>query len=84
MKNVSIIALLGSVLTFSAYAAEQITPEQASQYTKTGEISVTEDGFTMTDDGLSKKVDEKGGKYYVITSVEGQSEHKTINADIYK
>ena len=84
MKKISIIALLGSTLAFSAYAAEQISPEQASKYTKIGELSVTEDGFTMTDDGLSKKVDEKGGKYYVITSIEGQSEHKTINADICK
>lgn len=84
MKKISIIALLGSTLAFSAYAAEQISPEQASKYTKIGELSVTEDGFTMTDDGLSKKVDEKDGKYYVITSIEGQSEHKTINADIYK
>ena len=84
MKKISIIALLGSTLAFSAYAAEQISPEQASKYTKIGELSVTEDGFTMTDDGLSKKVDEKGGKYSVITSIEGQSEHKTINADIYK
>ncbi|ANZ86290.1 DUF1471 domain-containing protein [Citrobacter freundii] len=84
MKKLSIIALLGSTLVFSAYAAEQISPEQASKYTKIGELSVTEDGFTMTDDGLSKKVDEKGGKYYVITSIEGQSEHKTINVDIYK
>lgn len=84
MKKISIIALLGSTLAFSAYAAEQISPEQASKYTKIGELSVTEDGFTMTDDGLSKKVDEKGSKYYVITSIEGQSEHKTINADIYK
>lgn len=84
MKKLSIIVLLGSALTFSSYAAEQISPEQASKYTKIGELSVTEDGFTMTDDGLSKKVDEKGGKYYVITSIEGKSEHKTINADIYK
>lgn len=83
MKKISITVLLGSVIAFSAYAAEQITPEQASKYTKIGEISVTEDGFTMTDDGLSKKVDEKGGKYYVITSTEGHAEHKTINADIY-
>ncbi|POT25978.1 hypothetical protein C3433_14190 [Citrobacter freundii] len=76
MKKLSVIVLLGSACAFSAfsafsaYAAEQITPEQASKYTKIGEISVTEDGFTMTDDGLSKKADEKGGKYYVITSTE--------------
>lgn len=82
MKKLSVIVLLGSACVFSAYAAEQITPEQASKYTKTGEISVTEDGFTMTDDGLSKS-GRKGGKYYVITSTEGRSEHKTINADIY-
>lgn len=55
MKKISIIALLGSTLAFSAYAAEQISPEQASKYTKIGELSVTEDGFTMTDDGLSKR-----------------------------
>lgn len=84
MNKAIIAVLLSSALGFSAYAAEQITPEEASQYTKIGDISVTEDGFTMTNDGLSKKVDEKGGKYYVITSTEGRAEHKTINADIYK
>ena len=78
MKKFSIMVLLGSVIAFSAYAAEQITPEQASKYTKIGEISVTEDGFTMTDDGLSKKVDEKGGKYYVITSTEGHGESSSF------
>lgn len=83
MKYIGIAVVLSSALSFSAYSAEQITPEQASNYTKIGEISLTEDGFTMTDDGLSKKVDEKGGKYYVITSIEGKSENKTINADIY-
>lgn len=84
MKKISAIIILISVTAFSAYASEQITPEQASEHTKIGEISVTEDGFTMTDDGLSKKVDENGGKYYVITSTEGHSEHRTINADMYR
>lgn len=83
MKYIFTSILLSLASISSAYSAEQITPEQASKHTKIGEISVMEDGFTMTDDGLSKKVDEKGGKYYVITSIEGKAEHKTINADIY-
>ncbi|WP_320716977.1 YdgH/BhsA/McbA family protein [Enterobacter cloacae] len=68
----------------SALLRQEIDAENASKYTKIGTLSVTEDGFTMSDDDLSQKVDEKGGKYYVITSKEGKEEHKTINADIYK
>ncbi|WP_320727676.1 DUF1471 domain-containing protein [Enterobacter sp. 118C5] len=72
------------IFNTTVFAAEEIDAENASKYTKIGTLSVTEDGFTMSDDDLSQKVDEKGGKYYVITSKEGKEEHKTINADIYK
>lgn len=84
MKLLKSIIIITSLVSFSALAAQEITKEEAAKYTKSGTISVTEDGFTMSKDDLSKKVDEKGGKYYVITSEEGRQEHKTVNADIYQ
>lgn len=83
MKLLKSIAIITSLVSFSALAAQEITKEDAAKYTKSGTITVTEDGFTMSKDHLSKKVDEKGGKYYVIISEQGRQDHKTINADIY-
>ncbi|AJJ09153.1 hypothetical protein CH64_84 [Yersinia rohdei] len=84
MKLLKSIIIITSLVSFSALAAQEITKEDAAKYTKSGTITVTEDGFTMSKDDLSKKVDEKGGKYYVITSEQGRQDHKTINADIYQ
>ncbi|WP_075181483.1 DUF1471 domain-containing protein [Pantoea sp. 1.19] len=84
MKLLKSIIIITSLASFSTLAAQQITQEDAAKHEKIGTISITEDGFTMDKDGLSKKVDEKGGKYYVITSEQGHQDNKTINADIYK
>ncbi|HGO4211762.1 TPA: DUF1471 domain-containing protein [Klebsiella pneumoniae] len=84
MKLIKSMIIISSLVLTPAIASQQITKEEATKYSKIGEITVSEDGFTMSKDHLSKKVDEKGGKYYVITSESGHQEHKTINADIYK
>lgn len=53
-----------------AMAAKEITKEEAKKYTEVGTVS-TSGTFTDPHDAkeeLSKLADEKGGKYYVITS----------------
>ncbi len=53
--------------------------------TKIGTIS-SSDGTSPMDakDELSKKADEMGGTYYVITSDEKKSEDVQATADVYK
>ena len=84
MKSIKVFAIACSLISFASFAAQEFTKEEASNYIKIGEVSVTQDGFSMGNDELSKEVDEKGGKYYVITSTQGKEDHKNINADIYK
>ncbi len=84
MRYIKVVAMACSLISFASFAAQEITKEEASKYTKIGEVSVSQDGFSMDNSELSKEVDEKGGKYYVITSTEGKEDHKNINADIYK
>lgn len=61
MKLLRKIVIITSLFSFSTIAAQQITKEEAEKHTKLGTISLTEDGFTMSKDHLSNKVDEKGG-----------------------
>lgn len=94
-SSITVAALLLVLSTGSAFSSsenrvnsvqqpQEITREQASGYEKIGSISVTQQGFSMTDEELQKEVAEKGGKYYVIIGGQGQETHKTIEADIYK
>lgn len=87
MKHIKSILVAATLLvSFSSFAAQQITREEAAKYTKVGEVSVTQDGTPIdnSDDALSKAADAKGGKYYVIIDKEGQEDHKTIDAEVYK
>ncbi|WP_127956701.1 DUF1471 domain-containing protein [Serratia microhaemolytica] len=86
MKLSKNIIIISSLFACSAFAAEEITRQEAAKhnYVKVGNISVTEEGFSMTDADIGKKVDEKGGKYYVIIAEHGEETHKTIRAIMYK
>lgn len=63
--------------------ATEISRDQAGKYQKIGVVSVSQDGFTMGNDQLAKKVSEHGGNYFVIIGEQGHQDHKTIEADIY-
>ncbi|KKI41543.1 DUF1471 domain-containing protein [Hafnia alvei] len=84
MKLLKSVIVISSLISFSALSAQEISREEASKYTKSGSFSLTENGFTMNDNELSKMVDEKGGIFYVIISKQGEQNHKTINVEIYK
>lgn len=88
MKKVatSMIAVLMTSLTCaSAYAAKEITKQEAKQYQKVGEVSTTNEYSAPSDamKEISQKADEMGGKYFVITS---GNEGKKIRgtATVYK
>lgn len=73
MKKValSMIAVLVTSLTCaSAYAAKEITKEEAKQYQKVGDVSTTKEHTAPSDamKEISQKADALGGKYFVITS----------------
>lgn len=88
MKNVMMKAMIlagAAFVTTSVFAAQEISKEEAKNYTEVATISTS---GTFTDpkdakDELSKLADEKGGKYYVITSarVEGKVQG---TATVYK
>ncbi|EPS0558328.1 DUF1471 domain-containing protein [Enterobacter roggenkampii] len=75
MNKKYLVLLTGLLLGSSAsHAAQMITQQQVKHYklSKVGSFSIEQDGFQMPSDLqeiVSKRVDEKGGKYYVITSV---------------
>ena len=53
--------------------------------TKVGEISTSDTTAPMdAKRELSKKADELGGKYYVVTSAEKQTKNVRATADVYK
>lgn len=83
MNGLKTILFALSVMSSSAMAAEEITPSEASKYEYIGNVSVSIDGFSMDNSALNKAVDDKGGKYYVITSEVGKA-YPTIDARVYK
>ncbi|ATM87855.1 DUF1471 domain-containing protein [Yersinia massiliensis] len=84
LKNLT-IALVVSGISFGAMAAEEITKDEAAKYEKIGTISSSGEATSPMDvkQELSKLADEKGGKYYVITS-EREKKKFDATADVYK
>ncbi len=84
--SVSLIALaLTSLMCSSAFAAKEITKEEAKQYERVGEVSTTNEHSAPSDamKEIPQKADEMGGKYFVITS--GTEGHKIRGtATVYK
>ncbi|HEY0210313.1 DUF1471 domain-containing protein [Acerihabitans sp.] len=89
MKNITSMAMMlaGLLLTLSAMAAEEITPQEVKEkgYEKIGTVHTTAKATAPMDVKaiLSKRADEKGGKYYVI--IAGRQHGKfSATADVYK
>ncbi|NWA61532.1 DUF1471 domain-containing protein [Pantoea sp. B9002] len=84
--SVSMIAIaLSTLVCSSAFAAKEISKEEAKQYQKVGEVSTTNEHSAPSDamKEISQKADEMGGKYFVITS--GTEGHKIRGtATVYK
>ncbi|WP_313053635.1 DUF1471 domain-containing protein [Atlantibacter hermannii] len=78
--------IIGSI-SFGVFAAKELEKDKVAgmNLTKIGTIS-SSDGTSPMDakDELSKKADEMGRTYYVITSDEKKSEDVQATADVYK
>ncbi|POP43242.1 hypothetical protein CHU32_20855 [Superficieibacter electus] len=78
--------VIGS-LSFGVMAAEELHKEKVKEMnlTKVGDIS-TDKGTAPMDAQreLSKKADELGGKYYVITSAKKSEKDIHTTAEVYK
>lgn len=87
MKYGALITLVAGCTVFSAFAAEEITQQQADsmKLTSLGTITTTAQTTAPMDAKrvLSKKADEKGGKYFRV--IAGR-EHGRISAiaEVYK
>ena len=78
--------VIGS-LSFGAFAAQELEKDKVAgmNLTKVGEISKSDTTAPMdAKRELSKKADELGGKYYVVTSAEKQTKNVRATADVYK
>ncbi|WP_353614001.1 YdgH/BhsA/McbA-like domain containing protein [Mangrovibacter phragmitis] len=74
----------GDALARVSPQPQEISQAQAVNHQKIGTIAVTQQGFSMDNTPLKHEAAEQGGKYYVITGSQGQPDHKTIEATLYK
>lgn len=78
--------VIGS-LSFCALAAEELAKDKVKEMnlTKVGDISTSDTTAPMdAKRELSKKADELGGKYYVITSADKYTKDVRATAEVYK
>lgn len=86
IKTIAISLLVGSV-SFTAMAAKEVTKEEVKTMNleKIGTVTTTAEATSPMDakKDLSKKADEKGGKYYLV--IAGREHGKfSATADVYK
>ncbi|MGL4726300.1 MAG: YdgH/BhsA/McbA-like domain containing protein [Scandinavium sp.] len=82
-----VAALVMGSISFGAIAAKEITKEDLAKMNLTKIGSVTTSRTTSPMDAkrdLSKKADEKGGKYFVVIAGEKNEKNVHANADVYK
>ncbi|WP_368544244.1 YdgH/BhsA/McbA-like domain containing protein [Enterobacter soli] len=78
--------VIGS-LSFGALAAQELQKDKVKEMnlTKIGDISTSDTTAPMdAKRELSKKADELGGTYYVITSATKDTKDVRATADVYK
>ena len=78
--------VIGS-LSFGVMAAEEIQKDKVKEMnlTKVGDISTSDTTAPMdARKELSKKADEMGGKYFVVTSANKDSKDIRATAEVYK
>lgn len=88
MKRTTQIAtlILGATFAFGASAAELITSQQAKEMKleMLGTVTTTSTNAPLDARAdLSKKADEKGGKYYVIIAA-NERDRTVATAEVYK
>ena len=79
--------VIGS-LSFGVFAAKEFEKDKVASknLTKIGTISTYDQATSPMDAkaDLSKKADEMGGTYYVITSADKKTQDVQATADVYK
>lgn len=78
--------VIGS-LSFGALAAKELEKDKVKEMnlTKIGEVSTSDTSAPMdAKRELSKKADELGGTYFVVTSAEKYTKDVRATADVYK
>jgi hypothetical protein len=82
------IAFIALTLSYSAFAAVEITPTTAKQHQQVGVISTVVHNGTIEEviNSLSIKADNAGAKYFVITSAgnAGMGDNIRGTAAIYR
>lgn len=85
-KTIAISLLVGSV-SFTAMAAKEVTKEEVKTMNleKIGTVTTTAEATSPMDakKDLSKKADEKGGKYYLVIAGREHGKFSAV-ADVYK
>jgi len=89
MKLVSgiVASLVIGSLSFSVFAAQELEKDKVAgmNLTKIGDITTSDTTAPMdAKKELSKKADELGGTYYVITSANNNENSVPATADVYK
>ncbi|WP_024551034.1 YdgH/BhsA/McbA-like domain containing protein [Siccibacter turicensis] len=89
MKRVTgiVAALIIGSLSAGAYAAEELQRDKVAgmNLTKVGDISIDQGSAPMdAKEALSKKADEIGGKYFVVTSGQKHGDKIHATAEVYK
>lgn len=91
MKNKFIISAMLLMVSVGAGAAQLVSKDEVSHYklTKIGTITVMDTQGAVGSpsdlhDELSKKADEKGGKYYVIIAAREHGPNFEAVAEVYK
>lgn len=85
--NGIVASLVTVLLSFGAFAADEIQKEDVAKMnlTKVGDIAASAGSEPVSvKEELSKKADEAGGKYYVITSDMKKSGHTHVTAEVFK
>lgn len=84
MKKLAVL-LVTTIVSFSSFAATEISKNEAKDLIKVGEIEITDRTFKLCSDKISKIADEKGAEYYVITGFlqEGNGDNISVSGDLY-
>ncbi|MDY1038085.1 DUF1471 domain-containing protein [Enterobacteriaceae bacterium RIT714] len=86
IKGIVTSLVIGSI-SFGVFAAKELEKDKVKEMnlTKLGEISTSSTSAPMdARKELSKKADELGGTYYVVTSAEKMEKDVRATADVYK
>ncbi|MCE0492160.1 DUF1471 domain-containing protein [Pantoea sp. Mb-10] len=87
MMKWAVASLVMGAVSFSAFAAKEVTKEEVKKMnlTKIGTVNTTAETTSPMDAKrvLSKAADEKGGKYFMV--IAGREHGKfSATADVYK